>query len=212
MCRNENFLPFLDEMRFVAAGPMETVPKFFAELASPSRISPIFIHRRFFSCLHVAVGRHHRRRIPRHPRGLQLSRVQVSLADHMHSRSGIHHKLSFFGVYSGCGRFYPLLRRSIECSFVFSFELACFWQGSKPCLGASLLSCSLSGRSLLKFHCVGTSLMRNFDLSFTKRWSFIFSDVCLTHCSSRELYSSSWSQHFCALPRNRCRIWRLSVL
>ena len=54
--------------------------------------------------------------------------------------------------------------------------------------------------------------MRNFDLYFTKRWTFIFSDVCLTQCSPRESYSSNWSQHLCALPRNRCRFWRVNVL
>ena len=37
-------------------------------------------------------------------------------------------------------------------------------------------------------------------------------DVCLTQCSPRESYSSNWFQHFCALPRNRYKIWRLSVL
>ena len=47
-----------------------------------------------------------------------------------------------------------------------------------------------SWRSVLNFHSVGTSLMRNFDLNFTKRWTFIFSDVCLTQCSLRESYSS----------------------
>ena len=51
-------------------------------------------HRGFFSCLHLAVGRHHRRRTPRCPHGLQLRKVKVFLADHMHTSSGIHHKLS----------------------------------------------------------------------------------------------------------------------
>ena len=53
--------------------------------------------------------------------------------------------------------------------------------GKIPCLAvrASLLSFSLFLRSVLKFYSVGTSL-RNFDLYFSKRWSFIFSDTCLT--------------------------------
>ena len=49
--------------------------------------------------------------------------------------------------------------------------------------------------------------MKNFDLYFFKRWSFLFSDVCLTQCSPRESYSSNWSEHFGALPRNRWRLW-----
>ena len=39
--------------------------------------------------------------------------------------------------------------------------------------------------------------MRNFDLNFTERRTFLFSDVCLTQCSPRESYSSNGSQHFC---------------
>ena len=37
----------------------------------------------------------HRRRILRYPHGLQFGRVNVSLADHMNTCSGIYHKLSF---------------------------------------------------------------------------------------------------------------------
>ena len=48
--------------------------------------------RRFFSGLHLAVGRHHRRRTPRCPHGLQLSRVKIFLADYVHARSRIYHK------------------------------------------------------------------------------------------------------------------------
>ena len=47
---------------------------------------------------------------------------------------------------------------------------------------------------------------------FTKRRTFIFSNVCLTQCGPCESYSSNWLQHFCVLPRNRCRILRVSVL
>ena len=54
--------------------------------------------------------------------------------------------------------------------------------------------------------------MRNFDLSFPERRTFIFSDVGLAQCSPCESYSSNWFQYSLALPRSRCRIWRLSVL
>ena len=48
--------------------------------------------------------------------------------------------------------------------------------------------------------------------NFIQRWTFAFSDVCLTQRSSCESYSSNWSQNFRALPRNQYRFWRLSVL
>ena len=166
-----------------------------------------------FFCLHFAVCCHFYHRIFQYPHVLQFGFVWVSLADHVHACSGIYHKLSFLGVYCGCGRQNPLLRRWIECSFVFLFELEDFPDKfQRISAGASLLWYSLSWRSVLKFHSVGTSLMRNFDLYFTKRRTFLFSDVCLTQRSSCESYSSNWFQHSSALPWNRCRIWRLSVL
>ena len=74
----------------------------------------------------------------------QLGRVNVLLADHMHTRSGDHNKLSFSG------------------SFVDAAG-----------------STHSSAGPVLKFHGVGTSLMRNFDIYFSKRWSFLFPDTCL---------------------------------
>ena len=75
----------------------------------------------------------------------------------------------------------PLLDRRIECSFNLFFELVnIFGMSPRVTAGAWLLSFSLSSRSVLKFHSVGTSLIRNFDVHFTKRWTFIFSDTCLT--------------------------------
>ena len=70
----------------------------------------------------------------------------------VHDCSGIYHKLSFLGVYCGCGRQNPLLRRWIECSFVFLFEIEDF-PGKFPRIsaGTSLLSCSLFWRSVPKF-------------------------------------------------------------
>ena len=72
--------------------------------------------------------------------------------------------------YGGCGQHNPLIGRRIECSFVLFFALE-YISGKIPCLatGAVLLSFSLFLRSVLKFHCEGTSLMRNFDLYFSKR-------------------------------------------
>ena len=125
--------------------------------------------------LHFAVGCHYHYRIFRYPHGLQFGFVQVFLADHVHACSEICHKLSFFGFNCGCGRQKPLLRRQIECSFVFLFELKDI-PGKSPRVSASasLLSFGLFLRSVLKFHGVGTALRRNFDLNFSERWTFFF--------------------------------------
>ena len=62
----------------------------------------------------------------------------------------------------------------MECSFVFLFELTHF-PGKFPRIsaGASLLSCSLSWRSVLKLQSVGTSLMMNFDRIFPSDGPFL---------------------------------------
>ena len=84
----------------------------------------------------------------------------------------------------------PLIDKRKECIFLF-FELTdVLGESPRTSAGASLLSFSLLLRSVLKFHSVRTSLMRGFDLYFSKRWSFVFSDVCLTQRSSCESYSS----------------------
>ena len=57
--------------------------------------------------------------------------------------------------------------------------------------GTSLLSFSLSLRPILKILSVRTAVMVNFDLYFTERRTFIFSDVCMTLRSYCELHSSS---------------------
>ena len=120
---------------------------------------------------------------------------QGLLADHLHACSRKYHKLYFFGGYCGCGRQNPLIGGRKECSFLFLSGLKDF-PGKFPRItaGASLLSCSLSSRSVLKFLSVGTSLMKNFDLYFPKRRTFFFSDVCLSQCSLCESYSSHWFQ------------------
>ena len=63
-----------------------------------------------------------------------------------------------------------------------SSSLYIFWHVSTRLRGRiALVRRSLL--EILKFHGVGTALMRNFDLYFTKRWTFILSDVRLTRCS-----------------------------
>ena len=118
---------------------------------------------------------YHCRRLFRHLHGLQFGRVKVFPADHMHACSGIYHKISFLGFYCGCGRQNPLINMRTECSFVLFFELVnMFGKSPRVSAGASLLSFSLSRRSVLEFHSVGTSLMRNFDLYFYSAMGLYF--------------------------------------
>ena len=176
-CVAINFLAIVDEMWFLATGPMVTVAKFFAMFSKWKTCWCIFKkyhryeqvqfsdeNRCLFFCLHFAVGCHYHYRIFRYPHGLQFGFVQVFLANHVHACSGIYHKLSFLWVYCGCGRQNPLLRRWIEWNFVFLFELIDF-PGKFPRIsaGTSLLSFSLLLRSILKFHSVGNALIMIYD-------------------------------------------------
>ena len=173
----------------------------FLQEASLSRIYPILWHIPWLLLLFAP------RRWPSSPSSdfsmsswCPIRQSQVSLADHMHACSEIYHKLSLLQFYGGCGLHNPLFGRRIECSFVLFFELVKSLARFHA-LPRAHRSCpfSLFLRSVFKFHSVGTSLMRNFDLYFSKRWSFIFSDTCLTLRSLCESYSSNWSQNF--LPR-----------
>ena len=89
--------------------------------------------------------------------------------------------------------------RASACVHATGFPVLLHWS-EKFSAGTSILSFNLRLRSILKFHSVGTALMKNFDLHFTKRWTFILSDVCMTLRSFCEMYSSNWFQDFCALP------------
>ena len=154
---------------------------FFKKHNFDKQVQLLDIYRRLFSGLRLAVGRHHRRRIPRHSYGFQLGRVKVFLTDHVHTGCWIYHKLSFLRLFCWRSREYPFLRGKVLCSLVFSFELV-HVSGKVPSLasGTSLLSFSLFMGLVLEFHSVGTSLMRNFDLYFSNRWSFNFPETCLT--------------------------------
>ena len=105
------------------------------------------------------------------------------------------------GFIRGCGRKTPLIGSEKNVFLSFSLSLWIFLANL-----ASFLSLSLFLRSVLKFHGVGTALMRTFDLYFMQRWTFAFSDVCLTQRSSCEsLHVEIGPQNLCALPRNRFR-------
>ena len=114
------------------------------------------IYRRFFSCLHLAVGLHHRRRTSWCPHDLQLSRVKVFLTDHIHTRSWINYKLPLLQLFCWRSREYPFLRVRVECSLVFFLSLYMFLS-KIPSLASdtSLLSFSLFMGPALIFHSVG---------------------------------------------------------
>ena len=75
----------------------------------------------------------------------------------------------------------PFFRQRVECSLFVRLELV-FVFGKVPCLasGTSLLSLSLFMGPVLKFHCLGTSLMKIFDIYFSKRQPFLFPDTQVT--------------------------------
>ena len=195
-------------MWFLTDGLVVSVPMILAELPERKNCGSFFKkHNRhgqvqffdksrgFFSCLHLAVGHHQRRKIPRCSRGLQLSRVEVFLADHMHTSWILPQSLfppALLLMQPGVPNL-PRVSRMQPCFF---FELVCVFS-YRPCFasGASLLSFTLFLRSVLKFHSVGTALTRNFEY-FSKRWSLIFPDTCLTWRRLCESYSSNWSQNF----------------
>ena len=80
----------------------------------------------------------------------------------------------------------------------------CSWQDSMPCLGRiALVLQSLPGDLSSKFIAQRLSLMKNFDLYFSKRWSFIFPDTCLTWRRLCESYSSNWSPKFFCIGFSR---------
>ena len=95
----------------------------------------------------------------------------------MHACSRIHRKLSF-QLYCGCGGQNPLIGRRIECSIFRFFELVdIIGKFPRVCAGASLLSFGLFLRSVLKFHGVGTALMRTFNLVFYSAMDLCFLGV-----------------------------------
>ena len=184
---------FFAEMWFLTADPAVCTPMILTEFLQGKNCGSFFkkhnchewvqifdVYRRFFSGLHLAVGRHHRRRTSRCPHGLQLSRVKVLLADHMHTRSWIHHKLSALRLFCWRSREYPFLFGKVA-ALSFSLNLYMFLARFRSLAsGTSLLSFSLFMGPVLKFHSVRTSLMRNFDTYFSRRWAILFPDTCMT--------------------------------
>ena len=77
-----------------------------------------------------------------------------------------------------------------EKNVAFSFPL----KSPRVSAGTSLVSFNLSLRSVLELHSVWTALMRKFDLYFIHRWTFVFSNVCMTYRSSSvvELIPKLW--------------------
>ena len=215
-------------MWFLTADPVVCIPMVLTEFPERKNCGSFFKkhdrhgqvqffdkYRGFFSCLHLAVGRHQLRRIPRCPRGLQLGRVEVFLADHMHTSYGLYHKLSFLRLFCWCSREYTFLRGKVECSLVFSLSLyvclaidhalprahRCCRSVSSWDLSSNFIAWGLHWRGILT--CIFPS-----DGPF-------FPDTCLTWRGLCESYSSNWSQNFLhrvfprlSTLRNEC-VWIL---
>ena len=151
-----NSLAIFDEM-WILIFPVIPVPIFFAEFFqwqhcgsflkkhnSDEWVQSFDIFRRFIICSHLAVGSHHRRRIPRYPHGLQLDRVNVIPTDHMNQPQTLSPPallLRHLGE--------PLFCRREACSLVVRFELLLILVRSQALLWAhrSCLSVSLWDRS-----------------------------------------------------------------
>ena len=150
------------------------------------------MHCRFIICLHFAVGCNNRRRVfwrllrfpIRQNSGLSCSTCTCT--------RGNLQQIFFAG---GAGKSGKKVDLSVSLSFkMFLANLHACPRAHRSCLSNLFLT------FILKFHSVGTVLMKNFDLHFSERWSFVFSDVCVTLRNFCESYSSNWSQDFCALP------------
>ena len=73
-----------------------------------------------------------------------------------------------------CGRSGIASRNLAICLYVLLARFQALLRAHRCCLSVSSL------RSVLNFHSVGTSLMRNFDIYFSQRWSFLFLDTRMT--------------------------------
>ena len=81
--------------------------------------------------LHFSIGGYDYRRTTRLRQGIHFSRIQVFFADHVHRRSGVDNKFSFFRFKSWWRRHAPIFRRWEECCFIFLLNcLGYFWSAS----------------------------------------------------------------------------------
>ena len=85
----------------------------------------------------------------------------------------------------------PFLPRESRMQPYIFFELVKILARFQALLRAHRCCLCLFMGSVLKFHSVRTSLMRNFDIYFSQRWSFLFPDTRLTLRRLGESYSSN---------------------
>ena len=105
----------------------------------------------------------------------------VDAAGSTHSSAGKWNAALYFSLslWMFLARFQDLLRAHRYCRSVSSWDLSS------------------------SFHSVGTSLMRNFDIYFSQRWSFLFQDTRMTQRRLCESYLWIGSKTFCiGLPRD----------
>ena len=98
-------IPFL-MMRFLTVDPLIRVSVFIAKLSkqqycwrafddfhSQEYVQLFDIHRCLFMRLHFSIGGDDNRRTARFRQGINLSTIQVLVADHVHRRSGVHKQI-----------------------------------------------------------------------------------------------------------------------
>ena len=143
---------------FLSTGPMVSCPVIFAEFFPSKRTASVSsrnitvtnrsnfsdIHFCLFFCLHF----------------------MCVLAPEPTANS-----LSSSFIVEGAGKLHSLVGEKKVGSFVRLWENIILGQCPRVSAGASLLSFSLLLRLTLKFHSVGTALMRKFDLYFSRRWT-----------------------------------------
>ena len=196
---------------------MVTIPMFFAEFSKWKNCRCIFesdVYRCLFFCQHFAVGCHHRRRIFRYPQvsnsallgSFLLTMCMLALESATNSLSSVFIVDAAFNIHSSSGE-------SNEALSSFFWAERCSWQVSTHLRGRIALVL----QSFLEI-CPHTSKRR--DFADEQLWLVFHqaTDLEFLGCLL-DAMQPSWivlvelvPTHLCALPGNRCRIWRLSVL
>ena len=76
--------------------------------------------------LHFTIGCYNRRRTSQCRHGFQFSGIQILFADHVHRRSGVHHKFSFLRFKSWCRQADTNFQEVRRMLFYFAFNLRIF--------------------------------------------------------------------------------------
>ena len=119
-------------MWFLTTGPVEGIPTIFAELPIVKELRLFLQEASLSRIVIIVVGP------PRCPHGLQFSRVEVYLADHIHTRSGIPPQTLFppVSVVDAAGTIHLSVgEKNVALSFSLSFVNTFGKIPSMPCRG-----------------------------------------------------------------------------